>query len=304
MSDAERTLPPASAEAPGIAPGARLAQERQLRNLSLADVARQLKLSVNQVEALEAGHYHGLPGPVYVRGFIRNYARLLGLDPDALVHSAGESLPRQASRPEMPPSQDIPFPSARARRWPRYATAGALILGGLALYEFYWGEPAVVVTRPVAVTPEPISTAPQPPGLAQAPAQPRPETAAAAPPPAAETQTARPAMTASAAAAPTARDAAPPAAAEPSGGLETVPRPGERQVQLIFEEESWVEIRDRSGEAIFSKLNRPGTRQLVTGAPPLAIVVGNAHGVRLIYGDQPVDLSRYTKADVARLTLE
>ena len=54
------------------APGQRLAEARQTQNLTPADVARQLKLSVWQVEALEAGNYEQLPGPIYVRGFIRN----------------------------------------------------------------------------------------------------------------------------------------------------------------------------------------------------------------------------------------
>ncbi len=66
-----------------VAPGAALAAAREALNLSVAEVARQLKLSVSQIEALEAGAYEKLPGPVFVRGFIRNYARLLRLDPEA-----------------------------------------------------------------------------------------------------------------------------------------------------------------------------------------------------------------------------
>src|SRR5689334_23402695 len=101
-------------------PGVRLAQTRQAQNLSAADVARQLKLSVWQVEALEAGRYQQLPGPIFVRGFIRNYARILKLDPEELLRAAGDTLPQQAARPETPPSHDIPFPTSHAARWPRY----------------------------------------------------------------------------------------------------------------------------------------------------------------------------------------
>ena len=63
-------------------------------------------------------------------------------------------------------------------------------------------------------------------------------------------------------------------------------------------------IRDRSGKAIFSQLNRPGTEQRVNGRPPLAVVVGNAHAVRLTYDERPVNLAQHTKVDVARLTLQ
>jgi cytoskeleton protein RodZ len=65
-----------------------------------------------------------------------------------------------------------------------------------------------------------------------------------------------------------------------------------------------VEIRDRDGKLIHWQLNLPGTRQVVSGRPPLSFVIGNAHGVRLTYGDRPVDLAPYTRTDVARMTLE
>ena len=61
----------------GVNPGVRLARARETLKLGTADVARQLKLSIGQVEALEAGQFERLPGAVFVRGFIRNYARLV-----------------------------------------------------------------------------------------------------------------------------------------------------------------------------------------------------------------------------------
>ena len=73
---------------------------------------------------------------------------------------------------------------------------------------------------------------------------------------------------------------------------------------MAFEQESWVEIRDRNERVIFSQLNRPGTQQFVNGMPPFSIVVGNAQGVRLTYEDRPVDLASHTKIDVARLILQ
>ncbi|MBI2295364.1 MAG: helix-turn-helix domain-containing protein, partial [Betaproteobacteria bacterium] len=137
MSEADIGAAGAPAEAGGAAPGRRLAQARALHDLSPSDVARQLKLSVWQIEALEAGQFDRLPGPVFVRGFIRNYARLVKLDPEDLLQSAGDSLPLQAPRPATPPSQDIPFPTAQTRRWPGYAIAAAVLVAGLAFYEFY-----------------------------------------------------------------------------------------------------------------------------------------------------------------------
>jgi cytoskeleton protein RodZ len=97
--------------------------------------------------------------------------------------------------------------------------------------------------------------------------------------------------------------------AVPAGGgaareQEAAPGPGERQVRMVFDQRSWVEIRDGSGRLIFSQLNDAGTEQRVYGRPPLSVVVGNARGVRLTYGERAVDLMPHTKVDVARLTLE
>ncbi len=286
-------------EAAGPPPGGRLAEARQAQNLTPADVARQLKLSVWQVEALESGRFEQLPGPIFVRGFIRNYARLVKIDPNELLHALGDSIPQSAPRAAVEPSPDIPFPVAGGPPWPALAAAVAVVVGLLAAYEFYWNEPE---PRPVradaAVAPAPVA---QPaPAAAQAAA-----TASSRPAPAADTQAALPSI-ALANALQATPDTRPVAVADPQADAEKerTPGPGERQVKLAFDQESWVEIRDRNERIIFSQLNRPGTQQSVNGMPPFSIVVGNAQGVRMTYAEKPVDLAPHTRTDVARLILQ
>ncbi len=290
MNDAHNRDALAGASSAHTAPGGRLAEARRVQNLTPADVARHLKLSVWQVEALEAGRYQQLPGPIFVRGFIRNYARLVKLDPNELLRAAGESIPQAAVRPDMPPSPDIPFPAGNRTRWPELAAAAAILVGLLAAYEFYWNEPEVPVKPAIAVSPVPVTRSLKKEG-------PR-----AAPQPGGETRAALPAVTVA-----TATQAAPeslPAPAGPQPDPEGTGRTGERQIRLVFDQESWVEIRDRNDKVVFSQLNRPGTQQSVSGLPPFSVVVGNSHGVRMRYDDQPVDLARHTKIDVARLILQ
>lgn len=289
MADTLQPVPGAGRES--AAPGRRLSEARQAQNLATADVARQLKLSVWQVEALEAGRYQQLPGPIFVRGFIRNYARLLKLDAEELLRAAGDSLPQQAARSETPPSRDIPFPTAHSPRWPKYGAAAAVIFGALAFYEFTWNNPEDAATRTVTVTPVPMAAKPQSaptPSIAQAAGEPGPAQPAIVEATAAEPIPAAPVAESTAAAA----------------SAERMPRRGEKRIRLDFDQESWVEIRDRNERVIFSQLNRPGTSQQVNGLPPFSIVVGNAHGVKMTLGDQPVDLAIHTKIDVARLILE
>src|SRR3954465_8026700 len=87
MNAAEFSAPADSAGLPTA--GEQLAEARQSRGMSIGEIAQQLKLSPWQVEALEANDLKRLPSPVFVRGFIRNYARLLKLD-SALVMPVSE----------------------------------------------------------------------------------------------------------------------------------------------------------------------------------------------------------------------
>jgi cytoskeleton protein RodZ len=86
-------------------PGARLRGAREAAGLSLDQVAQQLKLAPRQVKALEDENFAELPGRTFSRGFVRNYARLLNLDPeDLLLHlpDAATHLPsarRHCTRP-------------------------------------------------------------------------------------------------------------------------------------------------------------------------------------------------------------
>jgi cytoskeletal protein RodZ len=59
-----------------------LRRERELRHISLDDVAERTKISRRYLEAIEEGRYDRLPGETFVRGFIRSYAQSVGLDPE------------------------------------------------------------------------------------------------------------------------------------------------------------------------------------------------------------------------------
>lgn len=65
--------------------GARLRAAREERGIDLFRAERDTKIRVRHLQALEDGDHAQLPGPVYGRGFLRNYAAYLGLDPDVAV---------------------------------------------------------------------------------------------------------------------------------------------------------------------------------------------------------------------------
>jgi cytoskeleton protein RodZ len=293
MSEAIPNLESDAVRAPPL-PGPQLAAAREGCGLSVADVARQLKLSPWQVEALETDNYARMPGTVFVRGFIRNYARLVKLDPAALLTPAPPqfSSPTHAA-PELSPLIEIPFRSGRAIKWRKYAIAAMLLLVPVAIFEFYRGDvtEVAVKSRPI-VLPQPQVVTEEPVEQTSVPAQASATNDAADKPARTESDLPRGEKT---------------LAGKPLPAVRTATaehNPGEHLVKLKFEREAWVEIRDRSGRRIFSQLNPAGTEQAVSGQPPLTLVVGNAAGVRVTHNDQSVDLAPYIQIDVARLTLE
>ncbi|MEZ4518643.1 MAG: DUF4115 domain-containing protein [Chloroflexota bacterium] len=62
-----------------------LREARENKGLSLDEVQATIRINTRYLEALETGDYDALPTPVHVRGFLRNYARYLGLDPQPLL---------------------------------------------------------------------------------------------------------------------------------------------------------------------------------------------------------------------------
>lgn len=121
-------------------PWAALREAREARGLSLMDVAQHLKLTPRQIEAMEAGDLAHLPGPTFARGFLRNYARFLKLDP--AIFREVLDVPHEASLPvsSMPLAQ-MPGNS----RWPSILPALAVVVGLLLVivagWHYNWFEP-------------------------------------------------------------------------------------------------------------------------------------------------------------------
>jgi cytoskeleton protein RodZ len=289
------------------AAGAALLKERRRQGLSLGDISRQLKLSVRQVEALERDDYSAYKGPVFIHGFIRNYAKLLGLDPEPLIRATDAMLNPPQSPPAISPRvpervQPVRAKQAKFRLWHGVV---ALLVIGIAMSVYFGGhrQPDAARSSASVAARDKIVPMPKVAGDTKAGAESKsrvelradaePVTKPAAKPaPRIEPKTE------------TKPEVAVRSAPVESGGA-IAAEPGARiTVRMTFEQSSWVEIKDRNGNAVFGQLNPAGSRRTASGEPPLTIVVGNAAGVRLFLGDKAIDLAPHTRVDVARLTLE
>lgn len=94
MNESRENL--AEFRAPG--PGERLKAARLSLGLEPAKVAAQLHLSTDMVHAIERDDYSAMPARVFVRGYIKNYARVVGLPADSLLKQLEEQFPDEAAK--------------------------------------------------------------------------------------------------------------------------------------------------------------------------------------------------------------
>lgn len=90
-----------------------LREARENKGLSLEEVQAATRINPRYLEALEEGDYEALPTPVHVKGFLRNYARHLGLEPEPLLDRYEAGLgraPKPKPAPETPITPDNPLP--------------------------------------------------------------------------------------------------------------------------------------------------------------------------------------------------
>jgi transcriptional regulator with XRE-family HTH domain len=101
-SGRRREVVPEPEEDTGPRVSERLREARRARGLSIADVERDIRINRIYIEAIEAEEFRLLPAPVYARGFIRAYARYLGLDPEEAADSVPVDLPRPRGLDPLP----------------------------------------------------------------------------------------------------------------------------------------------------------------------------------------------------------
>lgn len=306
-------------------PGAMLRRAREDLRLAPDNVASILRLSSKQILLLEDDNYDSLPGPTYVRGYLRSYAQLLGLSPDRVV-DAYQQYCRLLAPPPAEAATSAPSAAMRAAdndqmtRWVAIAVGVVVLL----LVVFWWkgrDDSASVarktdisttyVTESGAVIRDPaagatIESTPATALPAREPARPGTATVPAASPAAAPTPAAvKPAAPTPTASAPTKTPAAAtPAVTTPAVATPVLAAVGPRgRLVLRATQESWADVRDaRQGRLLYENLT-PGRVVTLEGVSPLSVFLGNAEGVQVEYNGQAVDVSRHKRGPMARFTL-
>ncbi|BAO44813.1 conserved hypothetical protein [Thiolapillus brandeum] len=303
-------------------PGARLRQAREALGMEVASLAQHLHLSKSMVQALEEENYDILPARVFVRGYYRNYARLVNV-PEEVVLSEFEK--------RCPEGEDCSVPPAVAQGVKKEIRSShglvrlvswLVVIALLTTFGLWWksnldkkelsaaSDSTGMVLENSSAKPTPAVTADTQSASDDNQAQ---NTEISEPDQPSQTLPREPAVvdqaTASQAAAmdnhedtkqpeQTASAGVPePVPSEPVAGV-SLPR-----VILSFKGDCWVDVRGaKRSFKVVGKRTAGDTIEL-TGEPPYKMVLGNARNVSVLVNGKPYDLAPHTRGNVAKLTL-
>ncbi|MCF6257249.1 MAG: DUF4115 domain-containing protein [Gammaproteobacteria bacterium] len=308
-----------------LQPGDRLRIARESRDLSIEDVAARLKLDVRKIKALEQGDIADFAAPVFAAGYLRTYARLMELSEEDVLADFTELVPvhEQTIDPASAvnnetygkmsneiSSQFSLRDKSSGNHLGKAGFAGVLIVG---LVYFLWpvteGEQTDAVSSDTRsrLTEQTVEIAV--PSLeivteekvddAQAIETPSPVEKQVVEKQIVETEQSE--------------LASPEIPAEPVVIPEVIPEvkveaeglaAGQRsELILIFNSDSWAEVRDAQGESLVYRLGKSGTQSLVKGVAPFTVQLGYVQGVDILYNGAAYDLSQYANRRSVRLRI-
>lgn len=272
---------------------------RERLGWGLAECADGLRIRREYLAALENGQFEALPAPAYAAGFLRSYGKALGLDADELVRRfkvevAGGNAQTRLAFP-------VPAPE---RGWP---TGAVVLLGAVLAVGAYvgWYRLSGEGRLPAEVVPAipahlaPLAEQAVPPSV-PAPSAPAVVASDAAPPAEGPSSSISPSSAAAAIPLPPVPGAMPPptvvqtsapaAVATPIAPL--APSPDASRLTLLAHGDVWLQVRDRSGQVLLSKILKAGDSWAVPPKPGLLLTTGNAGNMEIMLdGTQAVALS-------------
>ncbi len=295
--------------------GERLRSARKARALSLEQVASELHLSDSVIADLENDRFEQLGAPVYVRGHLRLYARMIGLAENDVLEAYREVAPES----DIPPLVTSSSPVQQDLRLGLWGFWMLLVVVALAAV-FYFFQPEPVSVRQVSMEPvatestrlpDPIQRADEIPVITEeiVPVEKVTDVAAGLE---SFSGAANEPMTEVPAPASSETNALPPGLAESIEAESVSAAPdvatgSQREIKLtlIFAEETWAEISDVDSRLLFG-LQQPGVRRELAGQPPFRLNLGNARGVNIYVDDSPYSIpeDRISANNVARFEIE
>lgn len=311
--------------------GGILQSHRSEQGLSINEVAKQLRLSAKQIEALESDDFSSLPESTIVKGFIRNYAKLLKIPSTPLTQAYMEMVPDQEHYAfALDPGINRKISDNSVKSFTGYYALIILLLMGVGVWFFY--QSYIQKPSPVASMPEVLERLPElalPMAERVNPAsmpvempnqQEVAESEAIALSELEQTtnSTTNTEVEENGQQSEVAQNEETTKPSEVDASIESTNNtiaaeevattsdevaPGKRRIHFTATQETWISVVNANGKEVYNKILYPGHRDTVDVWKPMEIVVGNAHGATLTVDGEAVDLAPYTRINVARVRL-
>ena len=290
--------------------GQMLKQTREKLGLAQKDIAAQLNLQIETIDAIEKDDQDRLPEATYVRGYVRSYGRLIKLDADMLI-----KLYDQASTPPPEIIPNIKKPAQASSRDKPVRAITYLITFTLTLLLLAWLQSKYIVEK----KPDAASTSGNTGEQSYAPGQnPRPDTTSTT-----TTGQGTPAVEQEPLSLPSgaAKDSesvisetesadVPVVETAPAAMPNTDPAQitdhltrGDDKLRFILTRDSWIEVHDANKISLYQGLARAGNEIRLSGKAPFSVLLGYAQGVEVRFNNEPFDPAPYANASIARFTL-
>ena len=286
-----------------FSPGEQLRAARERAGWTQETLAAELCLPVDRLRALELDEHASFGGVVYVRGYLRRAAGLLGVSPQELIaayESACEAANPAEIVPSLPPGQ---LPRRGPPAWLGPAAGAAALMAVIGSTWWLLGPSGDGASTADSSAPAPAAlefTVPEEPRVASidpVPSAAEPE--AAMPGGAVQEEL------------PAAEAPSPPQVGEPPRTAVTVvatqepaaPPPGTVELRFEFSEDCWLEVVDAEDRQLAYRLHRSGDVARLRGTAPIAVFLGNADGARLTVDGTAVPVRPARRDGTARLTV-
>lgn len=250
--------------------GARLKQAREAAGLSVEDVAARLKMPSKVVQSLENDDIASLGAPVFVRGQMRSYARLVGIDLEAQLSATpvASTAPSELVSHTHTPRYQRVFEQTTRRAV--YIVMTAAIAVPIWIATRHPSSYSTVQSLDMAAVPaDPAGATPQPGSGAQPAVRPAQRT---------------------------------PVIASMAPSLSQV-QPANKSLTLKFSGDSWVQVVGTDGSKLEEGILGAGQERSYAPADVASVRLGNTSAVEVHAAGQPVDLAPFSRANVARFTL-
>lgn len=295
-------------------PGQKLKRARENRNLEQVDIAKELKLDLRFVKALEEERFNELPQPVYTAGYVRAYSKLVGLVPDEIVSEySSHQKAAVTTKPESQEKEEIPSHYKHVQNsLPKSFSVGhgnsnekrkfnvtIAVLAIVVVVAIIW---QVSVKSPETLSP----VAPEEAGVISPGGEEKPADQTIDIESEGQSKVKLPLPKLDS----TESSTDPVETAEQSSDAKELNSELLQNAQQVtelslhFTEDSWVDIRDATGKAIIRRLGVAGKSNTVSGVAPFEVLLGYSPGVSIERNGEPYDLSAYSEKRVARFILK